>query len=76
MLSEQEKLRIMKKNARKMTFEESGETIHPYTSLPTPKGCREHKYENREDCAGRKFTRCKNCWVFGYVIDPVGKIYG
>lgn len=51
------------KNAKKMTFEESGETITPYTSLPSKsvKKCSPHDNEKRSDF----FSAIRGCSV-GY----------
>lgn len=52
------------KNPRLQTFQESGITIKPYTSLPTIKGvkCKEHEYEQKEDGFGHIYHQCKRCY--------------
>lgn len=53
---------MTKKNPRKQTFQESGVTIYPYTSLPTTGAkCKEHQYELKTDGDGHKFVQCHKC---------------
>lgn len=56
------KIYIYMKNARRITFEESKTTVHPYTNLPVKSTrCLTHEYELREDGFGHKFHQCKKC---------------
>jgi len=50
------------KRPRQQTFQESGVTIQPYTSLPTKSvKCKVHDYELRVDGFDNKFYQCRNC---------------
>lgn len=50
------------KNKRKMTFEESGETIMPYTSLPTNKKiCNQHDFRIKSDMYNHTWSQCELC---------------
>lgn len=52
------------KNAKKMTFQESGITIKPYNSFPTEETrCEKHEYEQRHDASGHTWQQCKKCSV-------------
>lgn len=45
-----------------MTFEESGKTIMPYTSLSSNfKKCKEHEWEIKKDFMGHIWSECKTC---------------
>lgn len=49
-------------NPRHQTFEESHETLIPYTNLATKsKRCVQHEYEVREGAGGTMFTQCIDC---------------
>lgn len=50
------------KNPRKLTIQESGETIKPYTTLPTKNvKCITHEFEKRADAFGHLWYQCKVC---------------
>lgn len=52
------------KNVKKMTYEESKQTIMPYKSLPTNNTkCKEHLMERREDAIGHRWLQCKFCGI-------------
>jgi hypothetical protein len=66
----------MKKNVRRLTYEESKETIRPYESLPSVPKCKKHTEEISSDNFGRTFKRCLDCWTVLSVINPKGKLNG
>ena len=52
----------MKKSARKLTIQESGQTIYPYTSFPNKnQKCKEHDYKRKQDNLGHSWLQCDNC---------------
>ena len=52
------------KSLKKQTYQESGQTIQPYTSLPTKNiKCINHEYEKRQDNFGHRWLQCKKCAV-------------
>lgn len=54
------------KNNKRLTFQESGETIQPLTNFANKSvKCNNHTYEKREDGFGHIFIQCKKFGQLG-----------
>lgn len=52
---------MAKKTIRRMTYEESKQTIYPYKTLPSTKKCIKHDYKLSQDTTGHSWLQCNKC---------------